>query len=360
MMKKTLPGFFAAIMLLCVTGCALFSDRTPQIKPLTGTPLDYSQRSNWMYFHDEPSGTAHPVDLIYFYPTSVPGDCKTLVGEVDDAMKHRAKLSYVRGAECMASYTNVYVPYYRQISVVSIQKARNANGLEKLCRKNVCRTDVYAALDYYFEHENKGRPFIFAGHSQGSFMLKIVLSEYMRVHPEYLERMVACYAIGGYFPKSWFKANPHIKPATGERDTGVLISWNSEAPGGKKKNFCVGKGTFNINPLNWKTDETPAGIEQNFGSMEVDPVTLESRLVKGKVNARINLKRGVLVCEGDAKPMPPGPLFGDKSFHVNEWDLFYWNIKENGQARILAYLEKHNSKSTAAIPAAETAAEQGR
>lgn len=59
------------------------------------------------------------------------------------------------------------------------------------------RTDVYAALDYYFEHYNHNRPFIMAGHSQGSAICQIVLEEYMRVHPEFLKRMVVTYS-GGF------------------------------------------------------------------------------------------------------------------------------------------------------------------
>ena len=57
------------------------------------------------------------------------------------------------------------------------------------------RTDVYAALDYYFEHYNQGRPFILASHYQGSMMLKIALRDYFREHADYLERMVAAYVI---------------------------------------------------------------------------------------------------------------------------------------------------------------------
>ena len=30
------------------------------------------------------------------------------------------------------------------------------------------KADVFAALDYYFENYNHGRPYILAGHSQGS------------------------------------------------------------------------------------------------------------------------------------------------------------------------------------------------
>ena len=39
-------------------------------------------------------------------------------------------------------------------------------------------TDITAALDYYFENYNQGRPFVIAGHSQGSAILRLVLKRY--------------------------------------------------------------------------------------------------------------------------------------------------------------------------------------
>lgn len=47
--------------------------------------------------------------------------------------------------------------------------------------------DAEAALDYYFENLNEGRPFILAGHSQGAAILKELLKTYFRDHPEYYQ-----------------------------------------------------------------------------------------------------------------------------------------------------------------------------
>jgi hypothetical protein len=92
------------------------------------------------------------------------------------------------------------------------------------------RTDVYAALDYYFEHYNQGRPFILAGHSQGSMILKIALQDYFLEHGEYLERMVAAYVLGYSITTDNLKANPSLRFAEGADDTGVIVSWNIEGP----------------------------------------------------------------------------------------------------------------------------------
>ncbi len=309
------------------------------VLPLTGKALDYSRRDNWMFLGDNVQSD-RGVDLFYLYPTSAPDRTLTIIAQVTPSMKRTALFNYLRSAECMAKYTNVYAPYYRQIALPGIMLSTGAVKFEEMLKTSVVRTDVYAALDHYFKYHNRGRAFILAGHSQGAFLLKIVLAEYMKIHPEYLKRMIACYAIGCYFPESWFRQNPHIKKATGERDVNVLISWNAEGPGAQMHHCCVNEGSFNINPLNWKTDQTPAGRKANLGALEIDPRTWQRRLVPGKVGAKIDLKRGTLVCEGDVEPLPVNPFFGDKSFHFNDWDFFYRNIQENAKKRIDAYFGK--------------------
>ena len=110
-------------------------------------------------------------------------------------------------------------------------------------QKNEQRTDVYAALDYYFENFNDGRPFILAGHSQGSMMIRLILDEYFSIHPELSERMIAAYAIGESFPKDWLSEHPYVKFAEGEDDTGVIVAWNTEGSGNKDAdNFVVEDG----------------------------------------------------------------------------------------------------------------------
>lgn len=350
-------------------------ENTFEMKPLAGTPLDYAQRENWMIRGDNGS-IDHDVDVFFLYPTSVSATVKTDVCESIDDMRKNAHISYLQAADTLSSFTNMYAPYYRQVSFAGVLKNPTADALLETVYNNVTRTDVYAALDYYFEHCNKGKPYILAGHSQGSCNLKIVLSEYMRLHPGYLERMIACYAIGFYFPESWFAQNPQIKKAEGATDTGVLISWNTEGPDAKKFNLPLGEnGTYCMNPLNWKTDETYADISMNPGSVSVDnniaaevfnlvsdkeafekvkKIAISAGIAKetavqkirtivrketaGVADARIDLKRGSLVTTTYTAFIPDNPVFGDKSCHFEDWALFSLNIRENAKARIAAFL----------------------
>lgn len=370
------------VLLLCIT--TLFSatacnngGSTPKMRPLAGESWDYSNIENWMFF-DNNDQVDHPVDTFFLYPTSVSSEVTEDVCTNIDDMRLNAHRSYIQAAETFSGFTNMYAPYYRQISGAGIAKNPTADGLMEMVWNNVTRTDVYGALDYYFQNCNKGKPYILAGHSQGSCNLKIVLSEYMAIHPEYLKNMVSCYAIGYYFPDSWFQANPHIKKATGETDTGSLITWNTEGPNTTKYNLPLGNNDgFCINPLNWKTDATPAPAKANFGSVFVDsdmaasvynfveytkemkdankillqfikntknPSEIIERLVTDRqinvADATINTARGSLITTTYTNYIPDNPIFGDKSCHFEDWSLFTINIRINAFKRIISFLTK--------------------
>ena len=163
--------------------------------------------------------------------------------------------------------------------------------------------DITTALDYYFEHFNGDRPFILAGHSQGSGIILQLLQTYFKEHPEYYARMVAAYAIGYSVTDDYLAANPHVKFATGESDSGVIIAWNTEGPGNVEtnaNNILLQPNTRSINPLNWKLDETYAPASMNLGSPVEDEKTGEAEIRDIGADAQINLARGVVVTHAEA------------------------------------------------------------
>ena len=215
------------------------------------------------------------------------------------------------------------------------------------------RTDIYAALDYFFEHYTQGRPFILAGHSQGSLMLKMALSDYFREHTEYLERMVAAYVIGFSVTPDDLKANPALKFAEGADDTGVIVSWNTEGPENKnEKNAVVLENAISINPLNWKRDDTYAPASENIGDRIpiMEPGSFEALEFKfhkpGLADAQLDLERGVVVCttlsDQYVKPEEHGAenIFGPASLHESDYAAYWDNIWENVMTRIDSFLNK--------------------
>ena len=306
------------------------------ITGLVGTPSDYSEKNNWMTVPE----ITHEVDTFYLYPTCYiddSEDAKPICDIDDEATRIQAQSIYENQATVFEESTNVFAPYYRQSNIYHVIGMDNEE-LEEF-QKNEQRTDVYAALDYYFEHYNNGRPFILAGHSQGSIMTRIVLGEYMKVHPEYYERMVAAYVIGYSITSDWLEEHPYLKFAKGAEDTGVIVSWNTEGPGNKgQHNIVVADGAISINPINWKRDDTYASADENLGSRILNEETGSYEIKQGFADAQLDTKRGVVICTTNKAGYTTAvELFGPESLHNNDYALYYENLRENIKTRVENY-----------------------
>jgi hypothetical protein len=61
-------------------------------------------------------------------------------------------------------------------------------------------------------------------------MLKFLLLDYMRSHPDVYKRMIAAYVVDQSITPRYLAQNPHLRFGTGPADTGVILSWNTKAP----------------------------------------------------------------------------------------------------------------------------------
>ena len=307
--------------------------RKPQYENLSETVTDYTNKDNWMYLDKDPD---KEVDLFYIYPTVSMEGYGEEIAQITDEMKLSANVVFNKQGGILSGFTNVYVPYYRQ-RYLSVAYHSN-DELDIQLRRGEPKTDIFAALDYYFENYNNGRPFILASHSQGSGLLKIVLEEYMALHPEYYENMIVAYALGFSFTKEDYEKYPHLKPATGEFDTGIVVAWNTEGPGATKDSFLILPNSILINPLNWKTDETPATVEENYGSLVKDDATQAFVMAEGCADATIDLNRGALICTTQTDYISADCSMGDKSLHGHDWDYYAENIRRNAIKRTKEFL----------------------
>jgi len=299
--------------------------------------VDYSDPENWMELPENPD---KPVDVIYLYPT-VYGTVEAAtddIADIDDvSMRILAIYSSVSQAGVFEESCNVYIPYYRQFTVDRLlDMIKNSPESLYYCASR----DIYLMLDYYFEHLNEERPYILAGHSQGSVWLTVILEEYMKEHPEYLENMVAAYAIGYSVTEEYLARNPHLKFAEGKDDTGVIISYNTEGPGNKSQYNCVVKeGALSINPINWKRDDTYASAEENAGSLSSD-----GEIIEHYADAKVDTQRGVVICgsvELSAETKDAlKEYFGTESFHLQDYSLYFNNLQQNVEDRIKSFMEQ--------------------
>ena len=297
------------------------------IEKYKNEPVNYSGTSNWI---SKPANPTKDVDVFFLYPTGYTGTSGDLSDINDSSMLYLANQSKLGQASVFAKSCNIYMPKYRQFSVNALVKYGNEENLI------YCASfDLYSALDHYFENCNNGRPFIIAGHSQGSVWASVILQDYMKKHPEYLKRMVAAYVIGYSITKDFLKKNTHLKFATGATDTGVIVSYNTEGPQ-NTNNIVVLDGAVAINPINWKTDETYASESENLGSLNNDTLEITS---PGLADARLDLKRGVIITTAEKNGYPYNKAFGEKGYHSQDFALFYENLRQNVADRIKAYLK---------------------
>ena len=320
-----------------------------KVTNLIGKPTDYSNRNNWVHL---PENTDKEVDTFFVYPTvyiNPETDAPAIVPVEDELLRAGVMAHFNEAPQAFVDLTNLYEPYYRQSNLCALSGLDQQEFMEFQYREQ--RTDIYSALDYYFEHYNQGRPFILAGHSQGSMMLKIALQDYFLEHSDYLERMVAAYVLGYSITTDDLAANPALRFAEGADDTGVIVSWNVEGPENKhESNITVMKNAIAINPLNWKRDETYAPASENKGDRL--PVEKEGEFIPsefephqpGIADAQLDVERGVVVCtklpDRYVKPVIPGDdnLFGPASLHLVDYTAYWDNLRENIKTRIKAYL----------------------
>lgn len=338
-MRKKLLSIIL-LFLLVLWGCGA-QDSNSRV-PVAGeeiVPSNYAKEKNWMLLEEKGQ---KPVDVFYLYPTSwARKDKKDYpVSTIQDKnMRKRARSVAASQARVFDMAGNLYAPYYRQVEAAFILDRDQEE--QTAYYGGVPKTDAIAAFDYYIKHYNQGRPFLLVGHSQGAVMVKEILFDYMDKNPEVYKRMVAAYVIGYSVTEQELQEHPYLKFAEGPDDTGVIISYNTEAPGMTEKNPTVLPGAICINPISWTRDETPASASENAGSL----IKVEGREQKleGFADARIDKERGTVICStvdpavyhsSDVGHFPLG------IFHRFDFRFYYYNLKENAQERVERFLEE--------------------
>lgn len=316
-------------------GCMLTACGDDHSSSTSASVTDYSQAEHWLSL----PATSKDVDVFYLYPTAWqkidPSDPN--INEIDNAsMLLGANGAFDRQATAFETVGDVYAPYYRQADIQYVLTLPTLVDREVVIA-GAPTLDAIAAFDYYIQHFNNGRPFILAGHSQGSNVLLNLLADYMEENPEVYERMIAAYVIGYSVTQSYLDNNPHLKFAENADDTGVIISYNTQSTDVEKgDNPVVIDGAIAINPLTWTRDETPALISQGLGSfMPVGGIFTE---VAQYADATVDVDKGVVTTTVDQAGLFLG--LGEGIYHSYDYPFYYFNLRENAQNRVDAFLNQ--------------------
>ncbi|MHB8770986.1 MAG: DUF3089 domain-containing protein [Syntrophales bacterium] len=303
---------------------------------------DYSQARHWLSI----PVAVKSVDVFYLYPTAwhKVHDSDPNICDIDNpSMLAGSASAFGRSATAFETIANIYAPYYRQadaayaLTLPLPQHDALIAGIPTM--------DAVAAFDYYIKNFNNGRPFILAGHSQGSNVLINLLTGYLKDHPDVNRRMIAAYVIGYPVTAKVIADNPHLKFAEGPDDTGVIISYNTQAPDVVPGVNPVLSGLIGlvINPVTWTRAETTATTAEGLGSIMPDPVTFIFSPVPQYADARVDIANGVLICttaDEDGLYALTRQGFPRGVYHSFDYPFYYFNIRANAQNRVNKYIGK--------------------
>ncbi len=334
-LNKPLLLMIAVVIISALVAC---ENANSNPKPAA---TDYSRVNHWLSI----PVVTKAVDVFYLYPTAWrKGENDPNICEIDNpSMLAGSASAFTRTATAFEPFANIYAPYYRQADAAYALTLPLPEHDELIA--GIPTLDAVAAFDYYIKHFNNGRPFILAGHSQGSNVLINLLNGYLKENPDVYQRMVAAYVIGYPVTAQIIKDNPHLKFAEGPDDTGVIISYNTQAPDVDPADNPVLSGLVGlvINPISWTRSETVAHTTEGLGSIMPDPVTLVFEPAPQYADAQVDIANGVLICSSadeDGLYQLTQHGFPRGVYHSFDYAFYYYNLRENAQNRVNKYLGK--------------------
>lgn len=303
---------------------------------------DYRDEYCWV---SKPQRIDKKVDVFYVHPTIYTAETPMNMDISAPELRAYAEGLAIAQAGVYSETANLFAPFYRQQSAAVQNQFTAAGGTNMFIDPSfqLGAGDVKAAFAHYLEHFNEDRPFILAGHSQGTMTLIDLMREKFD-NPALQKRLVAAYLIGYSVTKDDFKTYPWMKLMQSADDTGVIITYNTEGPGATGSPVYL-EGAVVVNPLNWKTDSTPAGRSEHMGAVFFDDAKGERiEEIDHFAETYVDTDKGVLVIRNMKDPASPKidlinlGRFPAGVYHRYDYAFFFNNLKANVAARIHSYL----------------------
>src|SRR5262245_7553625 len=314
-------------------------------------PPDYADPAHWSALpeRDDAADAAAPglpaadqrqarADVFYVHPTSYVGSDWN--GPVDDPRLNADtdRVATRIQASAFNACCAVYAPRYRQANGTAFTHPTE-DGRRAL---EVAYADVRDAFRHFLGTRDPARPFLLAGHSQGSVLAYRLLRE--EIAPTALrEQLVAAWLIGGPLTEDGVASELSTVPTcSAPEQTGCVIGWNARGP-------AYAPGTFEfasapgarlcVNPLSWRHDEVAVDAAENHGAVFLDA---EPALV-APAFASARCSGGWLVVSLAGRPPRDLPsrvldhVLGPENFHAIEYQLFFADIRRNAAERLRAW-----------------------
>ena len=296
---------------------------------------------------------AKPVDVLFFHTTTFkdpnyvnPTTGALLTSPIDSSkppvwnqtiagalVESNAKALTNTYVSVFAASCNIYAPFYRQAALPEVLMSDPASAERAL---SVAYSDIEDAFDYYMAHFNHGRPFILAGHSQGSNLLLWLLERRLS-NPDYMRKMVAAYVIGWSVTLDDLNAYPHLAMCTSATQAGCIVSYNSQGP--EAMTSMARPGAVGVNPLlmfaSTSTNVAPAAM--NLGTVLMPPM-VASQMEIPQFTGAYNMD-GALILTNPPQTAPMAAA--NQIYHPYDYALFYRNLEQNAKDRIAAFKSRN-------------------
>lgn len=257
-------------------------------------------------------------DVFYLVSTDIlsaegPDGTKCYTATMNDVDRSQISPEMAKLSEMFGDSLNFISPYYHQFSLETIELEQDQ--IDSVC--SIVTEDVWRAYRHYMDNINDGRPYVIVGFSQGAMLIPELLE---RMSDKDYSRLAASYMMGYRLTEDDLQRR-HVVAAAGEDDLGVTVSFNSVASPDAVWPFVNEGAATCINPLNWKTDSTPADLEWKGDILTVSvDKSINALLVEGADLSKFEFPILEKYC-------------GKGNLH--HWDLFFYTeaIRKNALLR---------------------------
>lgn len=346
MLKQIISIFLCFLFLSCSDKYLPFK-KNYQFKSPDGNPdyssLDYWAAHPWKWdpsdsiplpFRNDSRDTV--MDVFFLHPTmyTMKKKMNKMNADIDDNYLN-AKTDYstiLYQASVFNQHARIFAPRFREAHISAYFTKDTIKSKKAF---DLAYEDIKKSFKYYLDHYNDGRPVIIASHSQGTTHALRLLKEYFENKP-LQKQLVAAYIIGMGIPKEYFT---ELKICEEPEQTGCLCGWRTFRRGYSPYYVKRENGNSLItNPLTWRTDETFAPRNTNKGSILYNFNKLFPATAGGRIRQNVLWIR---------KPKFRGGFFYfTRNYHIADINLFYANLRENVQARMVSFIKSQGTGET--------------
>lgn len=303
--------------------------------------IDYSEENNWFAYGKVrslskfiPDNLSHlelnEKEVAAFYvPPAVYWGSEYWNAPINHSSENIVRdLWLVNQASIFSACCDVYVPKFRSVNLYAFFD-KSGHGSKALL---AAYKDIESAF-LEFLKINGDKPFIIAGHSQGTFLLNLLITEYEST-PEF-DLLVAAYVVGQDIRINQYKKLISCQTA---KQIGCYVGWNTTLEN-TDPIYSTVTDLLCINPLSGMQDENAVNLSGYSGSMAFSDIATAD--LKNASKRQLIYIDGEVKCEAGRLIIKNNPLeefpFRFFNLHAYDYGLFYGNIMENTLVKAKAF-----------------------